>query len=239
MKSYFQEIQSLLQNVMTKEQDHIEEASKIVIESLRKGGIIQLFGCGHSHLLAQEAYYRAGGLVPVRPISIEPLMLHKGALTSSRNEKDPTFIDRHKEDFDFNENDVLIVISTSGRNAAPIDVTLLAKEKGVPVISLQSLEYKEQLSRHSSEKRLEEVADFTLNTHIPVGDGLMNHQGMQYGPASTVIGATILTELFCQVIHALGEEMDVLPVFESANVSSSSAHNDTMIAKYRNRINFE
>ncbi|WP_144510422.1 sugar isomerase domain-containing protein [Bacillus sp. FJAT-22090] len=238
MQSYFQNIQQLLNTVIEKEQAHIEKAASIIMEKLREGGIVQLFGCGHSHLLAQDAHYRAGGLVPVKPITIEPLMLHKGALTSSRNEKDPNFIKRYTASFEFKKNDVLIVISTSGRNAAPIDVALLAKEAGIVVLSLQSLEYSEQLSRHSSGKRLEEVVDFVLNTHIPVGDGLLSHQGMQYGPASTVVGSTILNTLFCSVIETLSGELDILPVFESANVSSDQSHNDEMIAIYKSRIEF-
>lgn len=238
MQSYFQKIQHLLYNVIEQEQANIEEASTIIMERLRKGGIVQLFGCGHSHLLAQDAHYRAGGLVPVKPITIEPVMLHKGALTSSRNEKDPNLIKRYASSFDFKENDVLIVISTSGRNVAPIDVALLAKSAGIVVLSLQSLEYKEQTSRHSSGKRLEKVVDFVLNTHIPVGDGLLSRQGIQYGPASTVVGSTILNALFCSVIEKLSNEHNKLPVFESANVSSDQTHNDEMIAKYKSRIEF-
>lgn len=239
MHAYFQEIQRLLQDVAEQEQENLKKASKIIAESFRKEGILQLFGCGHSHLLAQEAYYRAGGLVPVQPITIEPLMLHKGALTSSRNEKDPSFIERHVKDFDFRKNDVLIVISTSGRNAVPIDVALLAKNAGMVVISLQSLEYSKQQTRHNSGQRLEEVVDIVLDTHIPVGDGLLNHQGMQYGPASTVVGSALLNALFSQVIEILSDELDVLPVFESANVSNNPAHNEEMILKYKSRIDFE
>lgn len=237
MKSYFAEIQSLLSKVSEQEQRQIESASKIIVECFQNGGILQIFGCGHSHLLAQDTYYRAGGLVPIRPITIEPLMLHYGALTSSKNEKDPAFIKNHLETFEFKKNDVLIVISTSGCNPVPIDVALLGKEAGITVISLQSLEYKEQLTRHESGYRLEEVVDLVLNTHIPVGDGILSLQGVQYGPASTVIGSAILHALFSQVIESL--DMDRLPVFQSANVSANQSSNIALIDQYKDRIDFE
>ncbi|MED3551066.1 SIS domain-containing protein [Cytobacillus praedii] len=237
MKSYFTEIQRLLSIVSEQEQRQIESASKIIAECFQNGGILQLFGCGHSHLLAQDTYYRAGGLVPIRPITIEPLMLHYGALTSSKNEKDPAFIKNHLENFEFKKKDVLIVISTSGCNPVPIDVALLGKEAGITVISLQSLEYMEQQTRHESGYRLEEVVDLVLNTHIPVGDGILSLQGVQYGPASTVIGSAILHALFSQVIESL--DMDRLPVFQSANLSANQSANFALIDQYKDRIDFE
>ncbi|MER2172284.1 MAG: SIS domain-containing protein [Psychrobacillus psychrodurans] len=228
----------LLEKVAQQENENIENASKLIAERIKKGGILQLFGCGHSHLLAQEAYYRAGGLVPVAPINIEPLMLHKGALTSSSNEKDPTLIGQYRDQVSFESNDILIVISTSGRNPAPIDMAFLGKEAGILVISLQSLSYRDQEGRHASGKRLEEVVDIVLNTYVPVGDGLLSNKGLQYGPASTVVGAALLNALICQVIEEISKESEELPVFKSANLSDSQFHNETMLKKYRNRIDF-
>lgn len=238
MQSYWKEINILLEHVAEQENENIENASKLIAERIKKGGVLQLFGCGHSHLLAQEAYYRAGGLVPVAPINIEPLMLHKGALTSSSNEKDPTLIGQYKDQVSFEPNDILIVISTSGRNPAPIDMVFLGKEAGILVISLQSLSYRNQEGRHTSGKRLEEVVDIVLNTYVPVGDGLLSNKGLQYGPASTVVGAALLNALICQVIEEISKESEELPVFKSANLSNSQFHNETMLKKYRNRIDF-
>lgn len=238
MQSYWKEINILLEKVAQQENENIENASKLIAERIKKGGILQLFGCGHSHLLAQEAYYRAGGLVPVAPINIEPLMLHKGALTSSSNEKDPTLIGQYRDQVSFESNDILIVISTSGRNPAPIDMAFLGKEAGILVISLQSLSYRDQEGRHASGQRLEEVVDIVLNTYVPVGDGLLSNKGLQYGPASTVVGAALLNALICQVIEEISQESEELPVFKSANLSDSQFHNETMLKKYRNRIDF-
>lgn len=238
MQSYWKEINILLEQVAEQENENIENVSKLIADRIKKGGIVQLFGCGHSHLLAQEAYYRAGGLVPVAPINLEPLMLHKGALTSSQNEKDPTFIGQNKDQISFEPNDILIVISTSGRNPAPIDMAFLGKEAGILVISLQSLSYRDQEGRHASGKRLEDVADTVLNTHIPVGDGLLSNKGLQYGPSSTVVGAALLNALICRVIERISKEAEELPVFKSANLSDSDLHNEAMMEKYKNRINF-
>ncbi|MGG0657620.1 sugar isomerase domain-containing protein [Rummeliibacillus pycnus] len=238
MQTYFQEVQGLIQEVSEKEMPVIKEVASIIANHIRQNGILQFFGCGHSHLLAQEAFYRAGGLVPVRSISIEPLMLHRGALTSSKNEKDPNFVADHITDFDFQTVDVLIIISTSGRNVVPIDVALLAKQAGVFTISLQSLNYSNQPSRHATKKRLEEIVDVVINTHVPIGDGVLNHEGIQYGPVSTTIGATILNALISQVIEDLSHDNNALPVFGSCNVENASRNNESLIEQYKHRINF-
>ena len=238
MQSYWKEISILLEKVAEQEKENINNTSKLIADRIKNGGIIQLFGCGHSHLLAQEAYYRAGGLVPVTPITIEPLMLHSGALTSSQNEKDPTFMEQYEGQISFEPNDILVVISTSGRNPAPIDMAFLGKKAGILVVSLQSLHYKDQEGRHASGKRLEEVVDIVLNTHIPVGDGLLSNKGLQYGPSSTVVGAALLNTLISQVIEEISKESEQIPVFKSANLSDSQFHNEEMMEKYKNRIDF-
>ena len=89
MNPYFEAIHKLMKEVSHEEQLAIEKVADEIAQRLTRGGIIQLFGCGHSHLIAEESYFRAGGLAPVQPIFIEPLMLHMGATKSSANEKDP------------------------------------------------------------------------------------------------------------------------------------------------------
>ena len=87
MNTYFQQVNRYLTMVAQQESNQLMHIAKQIVKRLTKGGIIQLFGSGHSMLLAQECYYRAGGLVPVKPIHIESLMLHQGARQSSQNEK--------------------------------------------------------------------------------------------------------------------------------------------------------
>ena len=234
---YFQAIQQLMTEVQD-QQPAIERASAIVVESIENGGIIQLFGCGHSQLLAQEGFYRAGGLACVKPISIEPLMLHSGALSSSQNEKDLTNIEAYWAQVDLQQHDVLFVISTSGRNAVPVEFAKRAQQQGIPVITMQSLYYNEQTSRHPSGQRLEYFGDVVIDTKVPVGDGVIDSQFGQFGPVSTVIAASLLNELFVTVIEQLQQRNAQVPIFESANVKTNSANNEHWIQHYRERINF-
>lgn len=234
---YLQAVQQLLIDVQD-QQAAIERAAAIAVQAIRNGGILQLFGCGHSQLIAQEGFYRAGGLACVKPISIEPLMLHSGALSSSQNEKQLTHFEAYWAEVNLQQHDVLFVISTSGRNAVPVEFAKRAQQQGIPVITLQSLHYKEQTSRHPSGQRLEDVSDVVIDTKVPVGDGAITTDAGQFGPVSTVIAASLLNELFVAVIDELQQHNEALPIFESANVKSDSASNEHWLAHYRNRIQF-
>lgn len=236
MNTYFQQVNRYLTMVAQQESNQLMHIAKQIVKRLTKGGIIQLFGSGHSMLLAQECYYRAGGLVPVKPIHIESLMLHQGARQSSQNEKKQAFLTTYKDQLQFDDQDVCIIISTSANNPVPIDMAIYAKEAGALTISLQSLEYQHQPSRHPSGKRLEQVVDEVLNTHVPLGDGVLTVDQLQYAPVSTVLGATLLNALFAQIIELMLAQGASVPVFGSSNLGENN--NDALIDQYGQRIHF-
>jgi len=240
LNSYFTAIESLMKEVFTNEQESVEVVASEMVKRLARGGIIQLFGCGHSHLVAAEPFFRAGGLVPVQPIFVEPIMLHEGVLRSSAYEKDADFIHTFEEQLSIRPEDTVIVISTSGRNPVPIDVANKAKVSGAYTVSIQSLNYtaSNQPARHHSNRRLEEVVDNILNTGVPVGDGLLEWEGLSYAPASGVIGNTLLHATLSRVIELMIESGIEPPIFKSANIEGSVAHNLRLIEEYGDRIEF-
>ena len=114
----------------------ISQAAELVKNTIENDGLIYVFGCGHSHMLAEETFYRAGGLACVAPVFYEPLMLHEGAAESSRLEKLDGLAEKVFEKCPITEKDLLICSSTSGVNAVPVEFARLAKEKGIPVVTL-------------------------------------------------------------------------------------------------------
>ncbi|WP_085991627.1 SIS domain-containing protein [Oceanobacillus senegalensis] len=239
---YFNQVKDILDKVETNEGLKIGEAAEKISATLQQDdGVVHLFGCGHSHMLTEEVYYRAGGLVPVHPILHEPLMLHEGAIKSSELERQPDYARTFMEEQDIRENDVMIVISTSGRNPVPLDTALIAKEKGAFVIGLSSFIYAEgQTSRHTSGKFLHEVVDLGIDTHIPVGDALLSDTSVavNFAPGSTVVGASILNEMMGKVISSMAENGFDPPVLLSGNVDGADMHNKKIMEKYKKRISF-
>ncbi|QHE53929.1 sugar isomerase domain-containing protein [Pontibacillus sp. HMF3514] len=237
--SYLSTVSKMLQELETSTQNDVEEVSDQMVKVISDGGIIHLFGCGHSNLIAQDAFYRAGGLAPVRAINLEPFMLHKGAEQASENERKSNMLEDSFQHEDIRETDALIVISTSGRNPVPIDAALYGKEKGAFIVGLLSKEYKNnQASKHPSGYRLEDVVDHTLETNVPVGDAVMSHDNIDesFSPVSSVIATALLQEVFSKTIIKLKEKGIDPPILKSGNVDSSDSTNKTLLNQYRHRI---
>ncbi|MBA2873284.1 putative phosphosugar-binding protein [Anoxybacillus caldiproteolyticus] len=239
ISEYFQHIHKLLVAVEKEEKETLLIAAKKVSECIQRAGIIQLFGCGHSHLLAEEVFYRAGGLVPIKPILIESLMLHEGAVRSSQLEKETGYARTFLEKEDIRKEDVVFVISNSGRNPVPIDVALWAKQCGAYVIGITSLQYSKALpSLHPSGKHLWECVDLAINNYSVKGDAVLTHPhvSVPFAPTSTIIGAAILHAIFAEAIVMIAEHGKETPIFVSGNLQEGQEHNQKLIEMYRDRI---
>lgn len=237
-ESYFQQIYQLLQKVEEKERKPIVKAAEKLASTIQTGGVIHLFGCGHSHILAEELYYRAGGLVPIHPILPQELMLHQSAVRASELERKTDYAQKFMEKEDIRNTDSIIVFSTSGRNPVPIDVALFAKQKGAYTIGISSTIYAtKQPSRHPSGHYLKDVVDLIIDNHIPFGDALLTHElvSIPFAPGSTVISAAITNSIIAQTIVILAEAGIEPPIFKSANIDGADEHNHRLLDAYKNR----
>lgn len=143
---------------------------------------------------------------------------------------------------DFQAGDVLLVHSVSGRNAVAIDLVFAAKAKGVHVIALTNLAYSQSVtSRHSSGKRLFELADIVLDNHGAIGDAACELPGLaqKAGPTSTVVGAALVNTIVVEVCKALiARGMPHPPIFYSANLDGGQARNAELIAQFQESIHY-
>ncbi|MBN9655799.1 SIS domain-containing protein [Halobacillus sp. GSS1] len=236
--SYLTKVSQKLLEIDSSQFHNFEKVGENLSSIIQAGGVIHTFGCGHSSLLAQDVFYRAGGLVPVHPIWIEELMLHRGASQASENERKSGIVQPYLEKEDLQRKDAVLIISTSGRNPAPIETAIYCKEKGLYTVALTSLGYKEsQPSRHPSNSRLEDVVDDLIDMEVPVGDTIMHKGDRSYSPVSSVVGTGILHELMTRTIERIAESGEAPPVFKSGNVDGSDQHNQNMMEAYK-RISF-
>ena len=63
--TYLQSIIRILNKIADTQNDKLSKAAQMVSEVIKNDGIIYIFGCGHSHLIGLDCFYRAGGLVNV------------------------------------------------------------------------------------------------------------------------------------------------------------------------------
>ena len=110
-EKYYFEIINILEKIKTTQKDKIEEASNMVAKVIENDGIIYIFGCGHSHLIGLDCFYRAGGLVNVSAMLDTDLMLHNGAAKSSRMEKMSGIASEVFRRYTLTEKDMIFIFS--------------------------------------------------------------------------------------------------------------------------------
>ncbi|MBY9079916.1 SIS domain-containing protein [Paenibacillus sp. HN-1] len=224
--------------VKAQEQGSIGTAAEWIAEVIAQGGLVHLFGCGHSHLLVEDLFYRAGGMVPVNAIFETSVMLHEGAVKSSKIERMQGYAEHILDNYTVVPGEVMIIISNSGINSLPVEMAQAAKTKGLKVIALCSSSYFTDPPRHPSGVRLAEIADLVIDNHLPHGDALVQipSSTMKMSSGSTVVGSVILNMVMAGAAEKLVERGIEPPVFVSGNIPGGAERNLGYIEQYRSRI---
>ena len=237
---YIDHVSDLIKRLSETQGKEIEAAAKLIADSLESGGIAHTFGTGHSSLVAQEIFVRAGGIVPINAILDPSFLLSSGALRSTALERTPGTATSAVAGHDVRPGDVAIIISNSGKNSAPVEMALLLKDIGIKVIAITSLEHTRSVeSSHPSKKRLFEVSDVVLDNMAPIGDASIAVDGIKVpmGPVSGVTGSLILHCVIIEASSILAKRGKPPAVFVSVNVEDEEAEGlASAIMKYRERI---
>jgi uncharacterized phosphosugar-binding protein len=240
LNKYLDHVSDLIRKLGETQGEEIEKAAILVSDSIESGGIVHTFGTGHSALIAQEIFVRAGGIVPVNAILDPSFLLSSGALRSTALERTPGTAASALAGHDVREGDVAIIISNSGKNHAPIEIALLLKEMGIKIIAITSLEHTASVkSSHKSKKRLFEVSDVVLDNMAPKGDASIVVEGIkgQMGAVSGIIGSLILHSVIIEAASILAKGGKPPAVFVSVNVEDEDTEGLAMaIMKYKGRI---
>ena len=237
--AYLTSARATLNEAAKLEIDAVTRAAAHICESLKAGGMVHTFGTGHSHMLAEELFYRAGGLARVDPILIGELMLHESASRSTEIERQPGLADAILRDHPMAAGDVLIIASNSGGNAVAVELALRARELGVFVIALTSLRHATSAkARSGTGVRLHEVADLVLDNHGIVGDAAVAIAGSdrRVGATSTVVGAALLQAVAVEVVALLVDQGVDPEVFASSNTAGGDEINRVLLDRYRDRV---
>lgn len=233
--AYTQGILELMGRVIDGQRDLLARAAQRMAETIRDDGRIFLFGTGHSHLLVEEAFYRAGGLAPATPIFSSSVMLHENAAMSSLVERTPGLAAPLFAGYDPRPGEMLFVISNSGVNQMPVEMALAAKEQGLFVVSISSLAYARVAPLSQAGVRLDEIADIALDNGGEPGDALVPMQGSPFrtSPSSTITGALLWNSLVTETVARLqGMRVDP-PVFVSLNMPGARQHNEQVLSHWR------
>jgi uncharacterized phosphosugar-binding protein len=235
---YFRAITHLLQKIEETQADRLEKAAQAIAFSLQKDGIIHTFGCGHSASVTVDAFHRSGCFAAINAILDPALMFHSGAHAGTAFERLEGYANAVLARHIFTPQDILLVVSNSGKNPAGIDAVLHAKKLGVTTLAITAAgAHEESASRHSSGQMLKDVADIVIDNCCSANETALEIQGTPVAPISTVAGVAIFQALLYRAAEIMAEKGLDLPVYKSSN-AGGDGHNTLLAEKYKGRIKF-
>lgn len=238
---YINELKHLLDRIAEEEEESLQQAGKIIADAIAGDGRIFAWGSTHSSTTMQDIYVRAGGLMLINAIFIpglEALQASPFGITS-QIERLEGYAEIVLDHTPIRKNDVLIVVSVSGRNAVPIEMAKVAHERGIKVIAVTGYDYTTSVeSRHPDGKNMYAYADVVLDNKAKAGDAVLEDERVpaKFCPVSGVTSIAVLHSLVAETIEQLLNRDIVPPVFIAQNVDGGQEFNEKMIKKYSDRI---
>jgi len=209
---YLEQAEAILRRVRATQLEAIDRAAELCADAIAHDGLVHLFGTGHSRMLVEEMYPRYGSFPGFHPI-VELSLTNHTQVVGANGQRQAMFLERVEgfaeailANFDFGPDDVMIVFSSTGVNAVPIEIALGAKARGLPVIAVTTLAHSRIAEpKHPSGKRLFELADLVIDNCGVPGDALVTVPGLAepVGPGSSIGGIAVVNVLKCAVAERL------------------------------------
>lgn len=238
-EDFLKEINKSIDQIKKMQTENISEAAELVTTTLTDDGLIHVFGTGHSQILADEVFFRAGELVPINPLIDPGVALREGGTRCSKNERLEGYAKIIFDYYNLEKKDIMIIISNSGRNAVPIEMAMEAQKKGLKVVAITSLEISKSLpSRHSSGMHLSDVADVVIDNYIPPGEATVRIEGFEQkmGPISTIVNVFIIHMIMMRATQRMLEQEKTPSVWMCPNIKGADKFNAKFIQRYKGRI---
>ncbi|HEY0864104.1 MAG TPA: sugar isomerase domain-containing protein [Lacunisphaera sp.] len=231
--SYLATATALLEKAVAVNTPILEKLGPVIGASLAQGGVLHLFGSGHSDVIARELVGRAGGLVCISSIPDAT-----GGFVENLPGYGTRVAERYDRQFGLRPGETIIVISNSGKNASPLEIALYAQAKGLHVVGLTCVEMARSAATvHPGGKKLHEIADHVLDNCGVPGDAVVPvTPEIMAGPTSTFIGTALLNLLSLEVISWLKAGGHPLPVLRSQNLPGAIDYNRALAKQYKGRL---
>lgn len=252
MTHFMSRLTDILATVERDEHDALDAAAALMADALVQRRLVHLFGSGHSVLPIQDAFPRYGGFVGLHPLTDPRLMWHDvlgsgGVRELLWLERTEGYVERYLSHEPLLAGDVLVAFSHGGRNCAAIEASMYAREHGLATVAVTSKANIARPAEHSTGKRLADVVDIVIDTHVPIEDALVDVEGWSrpVGGSSTIVAMAIMQELNVRTAAKLSARDVELPTFVSPTVPGASlesndevfdAHEELMADAARQKV---
>lgn len=235
LKEFESEIGKILHTFTQTQEENLRKAARAVVDRLEQGGKFYVIGTGHSHMVGEEFYARAGGLACIRLIAPMELTLGEHPMKSTKIERIAEYARVVMMQYKIGPGDIVLISSNSGRNAMIVELALELKRQGTAAIAFTNLTHSAQVaSRHASGKRLFEVCDIVIDNCGCEGDACMALEGVRgkMGASSSIVGMFMAQSLSMLIARELAARNMEVPVFLSSNLDAGDNWNRFIMEKY-------
>ncbi len=239
-QEYLHIIHDMLERLEKTQMGAIQKGAGLIADAIIGGHNLFAGGVFHSALAIQDLFYRGGGLTVLNILSLPGLMS-----LDTRPARLMVDLERVEgygkvviENSPVKAGDVLIVVSTAGRNAVPIELAMAGKEHGLTVIGVTSLAYTRSVtSRHSSGKKLADVVDLVIDNLTAPGDAILELEGVpKFCPTSGIGSIAVLQTLVAETVEAMAKRGHKAPINKPGNVDGGMEYNDVHMAELREHL---
>lgn len=227
--------------VVEKQEEKIKEVAQVFAETILKGRMVHVFGSGHSRIMVEEMWPRYGSFPGFNPIVELSLSFHN-LVVGANGQRQAMFIEnvpqlagRILRNFDLMEEDSALVISSSGCNVVPIEMAEEFQKKNIKVAGLISkLHLEGSTSKHPNGKKLTDFSDFVLDTGAPLGDAMIDIDGLDtpVAPGSTLGGVLIINTLKAEIANILVQNGKKPKVLSSGKIIGDQKAKDLFESAY-------
>ncbi len=233
----------ILRKIQETQAGPIDQASQICADAIGAGGLVHLFGTGHSRIPVEEMFPRYGSYPGFNPI-VELSMTFHTQVVGANGQRQAMFIERTPglaevilSNFQFAPKDAMIVFSASGLGAVVVEMARGARRRGLPVIAVTSVaqsqagEVDELVGT-----RLSDEADVVIDLCTPAGDALSHLEGLAetpVGPGSTLAAVAIANAIKVRTAELLVAMGKPPPVITSAAEVGRRRSEELFEAAYR------
>ena len=225
-ETYLEHCSTIIQKIKAQQQQ-IQKTAKWFAESILAGRVVHLFGTGHSRIMVEEMWPRYGSFPGFNPI-VELSLTYHNNVTGANGQRQAMFLEnvsglaeRILRNFNLNEKDCALIVSSSGCNMVPIEMAELFQQKKIKTIALITKEHSaKSKSKRADGKKLGDFADIVLDSGAPVGDSMIYIDGLEtpVSPGSTVGGIMIINSIKAEVAKLLTEAGQPPKVLTAASV---------------------
>ena len=241
---YYDRISALLARIEAGQAGKIQEAGEVMATAIAGGKRVYLFGSGHSVIPVLDIFPRYGSFLGFFPLYDPRLMWWNvvgpgGARELLWLERREGYVEVFLQSYPLVPGDCMLVFSHGGVNAAAVEVAMIARRKGLTVVTVSShANARTVRPTHSSGKVLSDLADIAVDNCVEPEDSQVEiGRPEKVAAGSTMAAVFIAMSLVAETGARLVAKGHDPVTFVSPNVAGiESDHNQKVFEAFAKRL---